>query len=106
MAKASLPLYNLPPVPSSETTLHRALPRLHLYYELVRLPKRHTASLLFFGFLAASFRSDSVLPSSDIDDSFARHGLRPRHVEYALTFNVHTDTGFRVMNPLALCNYV
>ena len=49
----------------------------------------------FFGFLAASFRNASVLPSSDIDSSFARHGLRPRHVEYALAFDVHIDTGFQ-----------
>ena len=58
----------------------------------------------FFSFLAASFRNASVLPSSNIDSSSARHGLRPRHVKYALTFNVHTDTGFQEMKPLAQCN--
>jgi hypothetical protein len=58
----------------------------------------------FFGSLAASVRSDSVLPSSNIDSSFTRHGLRPRNVGYALTVNVHTNIGFQEMKPLAQCN--
>jgi len=45
-----------------------------------------------------------VLPSSNINSSFARHGLRPRHVGYALTFNVHTNTGLQDTEPLALCD--
>ncbi len=63
------------------------------------IPLRH-----FFGSLAASVGNASVLPSSAIDSSFARHGLRPRHARHALTISVHTDTGFGEMKPLAQCN--
>ena len=85
-------------------TSHWALPQLRLYYESVRLPKRHTASSLFSSSLAASVRNASVLPSSNVNSSFARYGLRPRHVGYALAFIVHTDTGFQTMKSLTQCN--
>ena len=46
---------------------HRALPRLRLYYELVRLPYRHTSALPFLGLLDASIGNDTALPSSDVN---------------------------------------
>jgi hypothetical protein len=57
---------------------HRALPRLRLYYELVRLPYRHTSALPFVSLLEASRRSGTALPSSDANRWITCHGLRPR----------------------------
>ncbi len=45
-----------------------------------------------------------VLPSSDIDRSFTRCGLRPRHVNYTLTSIAYIDTDFQKMKPLVSCN--
>jgi hypothetical protein len=46
----------LPPTPSSGLRCpRRTLPRLLLYYELVRLPCRHTSALPFVSLLEASF---------------------------------------------------
>ena len=55
-----------------------ALPQLHLYYELVRLPCHHTSALPFVGLLEASRRSGMALPSSDANRWLTCHGLRPR----------------------------
>ena len=57
---------------------HRALPRLHLYYELVRTPYRHTSASPFLSLLEASIGSGTVLPSSDVNRWVTCHGLRPR----------------------------
>jgi len=45
----------------------------------------------------ASVRNDTVLPSSAMNSSSTRYGLRPRHAGYALTNNAHTGTGFQDM---------
>ena len=52
----------------------------------------------------ASMRNDTVLPSSAMNSSSTRYGLRPRHAGYALTISAHTDAGFQVMKPLAQCD--
>ena len=84
------------------TRPHRALPRLHLYYGLVRLPYRHTPSLPLQ--LVGSFRGErhgspkfrcvpsDVLPWTQTP---ARHGT--------LAHSACRDTGFQEMEPLALC---
>lgn len=56
----------------------RALPRLRLYYELVRLPCRRTSALPFLSLLEASVGSSMALPSSNADRWMTCHGLRPR----------------------------
>ena len=63
------------------------------------IPPRHS-----FSSLAASIRNASVLPSSNIDRTFARHGLRPRLVRYALTSIARFDAGFQEIKPLTQCN--
>ena len=45
-----------------------------------------------------------VLPSSDIDRSFTRCGLRPRHVNNTLTSIAYIDTDFQEMKPLVSYN--
>jgi len=45
-----------------------------------------------------------VLPSSDINRSFTRCGLRPRHVNYTLTNTAYIDADFQEMKPLISCN--
>jgi hypothetical protein len=82
---------------------HRALPRLLLYYELVRLPYRHTSALplqlvgSLFGerYGSPKFRRNPLdhLPWTQTP---TRHCI--------LTISVYSSTGFEEMKPLALCN--
>ena len=80
---------------------HRALPRLLLYYELVRLPYRHTSALplrLVGGFRwerhgSPKFRCEPF-------DYLPRTQTPARR--YTLTIIACSATGFQEMKPLAL----
>ena len=56
----------------------RALPRLLLYYELVRLPCRHTSASPLRLRWKLPLRNGMALPSSDANRWMTCHGLRPR----------------------------
>ena len=68
----------------------------------------HTAILcapLFSGCTMLT-RHDVVLPSSDINRSFTRHGLRPWHDNIHSPFNAYIVTDFHDMKRLALLQQV
>jgi len=79
MASFAFSLCDKPSIPSSGLYCpRRALPRLLLYYEPIRLPEPHTASSPLRLPRRLHWNAP-VLPSSVSNNSFTRHGLRPRH---------------------------